>query len=649
MKMFLLILSAMVFLTACQSTTAPKKYSGFGASSLTPQQLVTFAPPPPSAELKNQIEKLVDLRSSSPGLITSDGKQLFVNWNVTGSNQVWKLQGPKSFPEQLTGGEDPTQLVGLSPNNQWLVISRDSKGDENPGIYLMSTKGGLLKKIYYNSKHQTSFLGFTEDSQSLYYQTNDKTPDSYSIYKYSLKTQAPELIWDKPGIWSLSDIKGNLAILTLAKGSMQNEHYVLDLTTKTSTPLIGQNELEDYDVMFTNQKDEYLVLTNKPSEYRRLYTLKKGQLTPWSPELANDISDAKLSYQRNYLLYTLNKNGYSQLKLAHLETKKTIDLPGLAQAQQSYPGSFSYNEQFVTYAGEFHNSPRKNYVYSIKTKKAQEWVLSSTPEIDTTHFVKPTLETYKSQDGTDIPMFVWRSEKCKTEVCPVIVQFHGGPESQFIPRFSPIANLYTEHGFIFVAPNVRGSDGYGKSWLRADNGAHRLKVITDIRDCADYIKKTWAKNGKVPKVGITGGSYGGYSTLVGASMFADSYDAALAIVGMSSLISFIENTAPYRRALRMNEYGDPAKDREVMLKLSPITYVEKVTKPLMIAHGASDPRVPVGEAVQFYEIVHKKNKDSQLVIFPDEGHGVAKRPNIVLLQTYMLDFFEKHLKQQVSQ
>ncbi|MBY0383568.1 prolyl oligopeptidase family serine peptidase, partial [bacterium] len=125
---------------------------------------------------------------------------------------------------------------------------------------------------------------------------------------------------------------------------------------------------------------------------------------------------------------------------------------------------------------------------------------------------------------------------------------------------------------------------------------------------------------------------------------ADSYDAGFAIVGMSNLITFIENTAPYRRALRMNEYGDPSKDREAMLQLSPATYIDKVTKPVLIAHGATDPRVPVGEAVQFYEVIQKKNSESKLVIFPDEGHGVSKRPNIVLLNSYGFDFFEKHLK-----
>ncbi len=630
-------------LVAC-SSTATTKYSGFGLDSISAETLARYAPPPANPELKNKIEKLVDLRAPSEGVVTNNGQSLFMNWNVTGSNQIWKLTGPKSFPIQLTGGEDASKLVGLSPDNQWIIISRDSKGDENPGIYLMKTSGGALRTVYYNSKHQTRFLDFTDDSQTLYYQTNDKSPDSYSIYKYNLAADKHEIVWDKPGIWTLSDLRGSLAILSLAKGSMQNEHFVLDLNTKQTTPLIGQNELEDFDVAFSAKKDEFFVLTNKLSDYRKIYSLKKGTLESWSPDLQSDVSGFTISHKRNFLVYAINKQGYSQLKAVDLKTKKTMDLPGLKEAQQSYAGSFSVNDLYFSYAAEFHNAPRKNFVINLKNQKLQEWVTPSTPEIDTATYIKPSLESYKAQDGTDIPMFVWRSEKCKTQVCPVIVQFHGGPEAQFIPRFSPISNLYAEKGFVFVAPNVRGSDGYGKKWLQADNGARRLSVITDIRDCADFIKKTWAKNGVVPKVGITGGSYGGYSTLVGVSLFAESYDAGLAIVGMSSLITFIENTAPYRRALRMNEYGDPAKDRETMLKLSPVTYIDKVTKPLMIAHGATDPRVPVGEAVQFYETVQKKNKNSKLVIFPDEGHGVAKRPNIVLLNSYAIDFFEKNLK-----
>jgi len=169
-------------------------------------------------------------------------------------------------------------------------------------------------------------------------------------------------------------------------------------------------------------------------------------------------------------------------------------------------------------------------------------------------------------------------------------------------------------------------------------------VITDIEDCALYIKKAWARDGVAPRVGVTGGSYGGYAALLAMTRFAGAYDAGVASVGMSNLYSFLMNTAPYRRSLRASEYGDPEKDKEALLKLSPITYVKAISAPLLIIQGANDPRVPVGEAVQMYEAVKAKGVDAGLMIFADEGHGAAKRQNQVLSTGHTLRFFEQHLK-----
>lgn len=644
MRLFITIFSVIIF-AACSSTSkSTTTYSGFGLDSISKQTLEKYAPPAPNPDIKSQVEKLVDIRSPSVGVVTNDGKKMFLNWNVTGSNQIWRLDGVKSFPVQMTGGEDRSNFSGLSPDNQWVVVSRDNKGDENPGVYLMRAQGGELKKVYYNPKHQSSFLGFTDDSRTLYYRTNNITTDSYAIYKYDINTDKTEVVWDKPGIWYLSDFDGDRAILSKANGSMQNEHFTFNLKTKETAPLIGQNEKEDYDVALLKNKDEYLVVTNKMDDTRAMYILKNGKLTPFISTPGADVSGASISKNYKYLAYALNKDGYTQIKLMELATKKDIPVPNSKNVEQAGWGAFSFNSRYISFSTELHNEPRKNYVFDIQTRKATEWMYSSTPEVNVSGYVRAELMKYPGEGGAQIPMFVWRSEACKQKTCPVVISFHGGPEAQSVPRFNPILNLYVQRGFIYAQPNVRGSDGYGKKWLSADNGAERLKVITDIRDAARFAKKQFAVGGVVPKVGITGGSYGGYSTLVGASMFAEDYDAALAIVGMSSLITFIENTAPYRRALRANEYGEPKTDREFMLKLSPVSYIDKVKKPLMIAHGATDPRVPVGEAVQFHETVKKNNPNASLVIFPDEGHGVAKRPNIVLLNSYAIDFFEKNLK-----
>jgi len=169
-----------------------------------------------------------------------------------------------------------------------------------------------------------------------------------------------------------------------------------------------------------------------------------------------------------------------------------------------------------------------------------------------------------------------------------------------------------------------------------------LNVITDIEDCAKYLRSAWGTT----KVGILGGSYGGYSSLIGMTMFAGAFDAGVEIVGISNLITFLENTAPYRRALRISEYGDPVADREALLKLSPSTYVDRVKGPLLMIQGASDPRVPVGEAVQIYTQLAAKKLPAKLVIFADEGHGAQKRENIVQQTGQTLLFFEHYLKGQ---
>jgi dipeptidyl aminopeptidase/acylaminoacyl peptidase len=283
-------------------------------------------------------------------------------------------------------------------------------------------------------------------------------------------------------------------------------------------------------------------------------------------------------------------------------------------------------------------------VYEWKTRNLTQWVVPSAPEVDTSKFAVAKLEHYPARDGTKIPMLVRRPARCETELCPVVVSFHGGPESQSVPGFSPGAQLYVDAGFVFVEPNVRGSDGQGKKWLHADDGRKRLDVITDIEDAARYIRTAWAKNGKAPKIGVYGGSYGGYSTLVAMTMFAGAYDAGVSNVGMSNLYTFLMNTAPYRRILRASEYGDPEKDKDALLKLSPITYLDRLKAPLLLIQGASDPRVPVGEALQFQQALEAKKVPSKLVIFPDEGHGAQKRDNRVIQIGESISFFEKHLK-----
>jgi len=316
----------------------------------------------------------------------------------------------------------------------------------------------------------------------------------------------------------------------------------------------------------------------------------------------------------------------------------------LPTAENVYGGVMSQDGRYMSVGMNSATIPRTYVMYDWQQHKVTPWRAISTPEVDVSKFTRATLQSYPARDGTAIPMFVWRSPVCEQTLCPVVVDFHGGPESQAHADFSIEAQLYVDAGFIFVQPNVRGSDGYGKTWLDADNGAKRLDVISDIEDAAVYIKKAFAHNGMAPKVGVTGGSYGGYATLMAMTYFAGTYDAGVSEVGIANLLTFLENTAPYRRALRVSEYGDPVKDRDALIKLSATTYIDRVNAPLMIIQGVNDPRVPVGEALMMQSALEGRGIPSQLILFADEGHGTRKRGNRVLAMGHTLEFFEKHLQ-----
>jgi dipeptidyl aminopeptidase/acylaminoacyl peptidase len=386
------------------------------------------------------------------------------------------------------------------------------------------------------------------------------------------------------------------------------------------------------------------VLTPKFGEYRRLYRFAGGALTAVTPALNWDVSGFAVDDTRRHIVYTVNEGGATRLRALDAKTYAAIALPRFESADQVTDGEFSPNGRYLTLGVESATAPRQSYLYDFSTGSLDSWTLPSSPEVDTAGFVRPALEDYPARDGTRIPMFVRRPAKPCDGPCPVVIEFHGGPESQSQAAFSTRAQLFVEAGFVHLLPNVRGSDGYGKSWLAADNGPRRLAIITDIEDAATYARKAFAAGGKAPRVGIYGGSYGGYSVLIGMTMFAGAYDAGVSVVGISDLRTFLRNTAPYRRMLRASEYGDPEKDQEALAKLSPMTYIDRLRAPLLLIQGVSDPRVPVGEALQIYETLQKKGVPSELVLFADEGHGARRRDNVAIQTANTLEFFKKHLK-----
>jgi dipeptidyl aminopeptidase/acylaminoacyl peptidase len=644
MRLFL-ILNFFLVLGCAQNGV--KGYKGHGADSIDPEVVKKFAPKPLPSDKLARIEALLDVRSPGMGQLTPDGKHLFFTWSVTGNRQVWKISKNRQFPVQMTGGQDSTSLRDITPDGKYLVLTRDEKGNEYPYLYLQNVNGGPLRLVAGQKKVITSPQFVTKDSKFLYYTMNNLEPTLHSLYRINLKTWKKEQVFKGiKGYMFVVDHRGDDLVLGNAKGNTAREYYLFNVKTKKLTNILGQDENESYSVAMAPRKGEYIVQTNKFGEFQRLYLLKKGEFKPITAKMKYNVSGFSLDENRTRILYSVNKEGYMEAKAMTARSFKPISIP-IKRGKgvlHTYLGSTTPNSRYTVMGVVKANQPFSSYVYDWNTKKLKQWVYPSSPEISTVGFVEPKLDYYTSRDGTKIPMFVKRPKQCTpNKGCPVIVRFHGGPEGQHQPRFSPTDELYMEEGFILVSPNVRGSSGYGKSWLHSDNGPKRLKVITDIEDAAKFIKKNWAVNGKVPKIGVMGGSYGGYSTNVAMTMFAGAYDAGVSIVGMSSLVTFLENTGPYRRHLRTSEYGDPAKDMEALEKLSPVNYLDKIKDPMLVIHGATDPRVPVGEAIQIYEAMSDKGLDGELIVFADEGHGVRKRKNRAIYFGHTMEFFKKHL------
>lgn len=634
--------------TVLLSVNVMAQYTGHGSDSVSSETLKKYAAPALNPVMTNKLKKMLDVTSPGMGMLSPDKKTLYFTWRVTGISHVWKIDGPQKFPVQLTSGSDAVSISDVAPNGKFLIIAKDSNGEENPGIYKLDLSSGQITELYRKSKVQSRFSFITDDSKTIYFTANDTKADSYNIYKMDLATLEKTLIYEGSGYWGIADQRDNGKDLLFFKatGSKTSEYYTFDQATKKLEPVIGVEEKGEFDVSFGAKKGEYLVLTPK-EEFKRLYLFNPAKSKDLKPltdgNLKYDVSNFTINEKRTRIIYNVNREGYTELYAMDAKTFKPITLPKFKGADHVFSGITTRDGSTTMLGVITAQSPRVSYSYDWGTKKMTQWVLPSAPEVDLKSFVVSELMNYETRDGVKIPMFVRFPKGCKEKTCPVIVDFHGGPEGQSQPGFSPVAQAFVDEGFIFVEPNVRGSDGYGKTWIDMDNGPKREAVITDIEDAAIWIKKNWARNGVAPKIGVMGGSYGGYSTLLAMTRFAGAYNAGVAIVGMSNLITFLNNTAPYRRILRITEYGDPEKDKEALIKLSPSTYVDKVRDPLMIIQGANDPRVPVGEAIQIHETLQKKKIASQLIVFADEGHGSSKKENQVLEIGHTIEFFKKNL------
>jgi dipeptidyl aminopeptidase/acylaminoacyl peptidase len=364
---------------------------------------------------------------------------------------------------------------------------------------------------------------------------------------------------------------------------------------------------------------------------------------PGAIELLRERADAELDDLQVNELATIaaliwNVGGRSELELFDLQTNRTLPTPKLP-GEIAGTSAFSRDGKRVAVTVSGAAQPPDVWVAEIG-QPFRQVTFAQHPGVDLTKFVRPDLVKFRAHDGLELSGWLYRPQGM-TVAAPYVLSFHGGPEGQERPGFRADYQALLSQGIGVFAPNVRGSSGFGKKFVNLDNGELRFDGIRDIKTCVEYLITNRLADPK--RIGITGGSYGGYMTMVGLTEYPELFAAGVNLFGMVNFFTFFQHTQPWMAAISTIEYGDPAKQRDLLEKLSPLGKLDRIRAATMVQHGANDTNVPVVEAEQIVNYLKSRNVPVEYLLFPDEGHGWRKIPNRIKSTVEMVRFFDKHL------
>ncbi len=607
-------------------------------STITPgDNLVTTGIPPIPASIAQTVERYTNFRAASLASWHPTRREMLISTRFADTPQVHLVKNPLGtrkqltfFPERVGGGSfQPTQ-------GDYFVFSKDIGGNEFAQNYRYDLATGEVTLLT-DGKSRNSGGAWSNKGDKIIYTSTRRTGKDNDFYIIDPKNpQSDKLLTQvEGGGWGAVDWSPDDSQIAILEYVSANESYLylLDAATgnkKIITPKDGKEKIAYGGAIFSKDGKGLYAITDKGSEFSRLAyvdlaTMKYDYLTtniPWN------VEDIDLSKDGKHLAFVTNEDGTSVLHILDTATKKEISLPKLPVGQVLGISWHKNNEDFgFTLVSA--RSTADVYSLNIRTNKVERWTESETGGLNTANFTDAQLVRWKSFDGKMISGFLYRPPAKFKGKRPLIIDIHGGPEGQSRPGFLGRNNYYlNELGVALLYPNVRGSTGYGKTFLQLDNGFKREDSVSDIGALLDWIA-TQPDLDK-DRVMVTGGSYGGYMSLAVATKYSDKIRAAIDIVGISNFVTFLEKTEGYRRDLRRVEYGDERdpKMREFLLKISPVNNAQNIKKPLFVVHGQNDPRVPLNEAQQIVATVQKNNVPVWYLMAKDEGHGFSKKKNI---------------------
>ncbi len=570
-------------------------------------------------------------------------RELVVATRAGNTVQLHRVRSPGATPAQLTSGADPVRRgFYLAARPDTLLVAHDSGGNEQTQLYRHdpgSTQPALLTDP--RRRHSVAAITHARDRLLVASLDLDKTGrrDEVVTHLTLLDPFHPEQSRSLPSLpgtgwgefaFSLDDRR-----LAMTEQISANESavWIMDARTGERRRVLDSHyageRVASAAPAFTRDGRGLFLATDRDGEFARLalLDLKSGRLVYFGEPANWDVDRIALSPDARTLAVITNENGIGVLRLYDALTRRQKATPALPVGTVS-DAVWHDNSRDLALNVNSPQSPGDVWVLDVRSNRLQRWTESRVPGLDASRFQQPLPITWSSFDGRSIPGFITKPPRTFQRPRPVLIQIHGGPEAQARPGFLGRGNyLVDEMGIALIEPNVRGSAGYGKSFLALDDARHREDSVKDIGALLDWIATQ--PDLDPTRVAVVGGSYGGYMSLAVATHYADRIAGAVDVVGIANFVTFLERTESYRRDLRRVEYGDerdPAM-REFLTRISPVTNAERISKPLLVAHGRNDPRVPYTEAEQIVATVTGKGVPVWYILADDEGHGFARKAN----------------------
>jgi dipeptidyl aminopeptidase/acylaminoacyl peptidase len=608
--------------------------------------------PAPLIERMNQYQ---NTRSAGLGSWNANGKGILIVTRFAETAQLHQVDFPGGDRKQITFFKEPVGGGSFCPDTTYkgFMFTRDAGGNEFSQLYWFDVTTGKYERISDGGRTQNSLPLWSNKGDRFITVSTRRNGKDYDLYLASMKDpRAAAIVVQQTGSWSPLDWSPDDKKLVVENyiSITKSFLYVLDLESGKLEPLNPSTEDISYGGAFWSADGKGIFLiSDQGSEFRVLkyYDLAAKKFTDITGTIPWDVSGATINLSRTVIAFTTNENGISKLYQLNTTTKKFTAVPGIPTG---VIGGLKFHRDgkqlgFVLNAPQ---TPSDIYSIDLTTNKISRWTNSEVGGLNSSTFTVPTLVEYETFDKVNgkprkIPAFYYKPQKA-TGKLPVVIAIHGGPEAQSLPTFSSfISYLTNELGVAVLAPNVRGSSGYGKTYVKLDNGYKREESVKDIGALLDWIAKQ--PDLDASRVAVWGGSYGGYMVLASMTHFNDRIRCAIDVVGISNFVTFLQNTEDYRKDLRRVEYGDERdpKMKTFLEQISPANHVDKITRPLFIIQGLNDPRVPASESEQMKEKMKAKGDKVWYMLAKDEGHGFRRKHNVDYMQWAIVMFLQENL------